>query len=188
MARWYLRNAHYLNVPGTEWEQKETNRETGKQARKIYHVPLLLDPENPADQNYPSEGMVIVCHEGKGMPRDITFIGKPTPDMEPLDDEARAISEAESKNWIHPIESLDGTYGESLVKQFERMMADMVQRQGPVSQTASPDTAALLKRIDELATQVAMLTATREEKVELEEIEPTPAELAASEAQTKRRA
>lgn len=184
MARWSLRNAHYLNVPGTEYEQKETNRDTGKQARKVYYVPLLLDPNNPADHNYPSEGMIIVCHEGKGYPRDIAFLGKPTPDMEALDDEAKAISADEEKNWIHPIESLDGTYGESLIKQFEMSMAEMLRKQGgAVSQQQSPDVAALLAQVKALSEQVALLSAqavpAKEEP--LEEVEPTAEELAAAE-------
>lgn len=96
MARWKLTAGHYLNVPGTEWEHKETSRETGKQVRKVYKVPRLLDPKDPEDWNhrpYPGEdGEIIVCHEGKGQSRDIIFEGLPTADMEPLDDEARAIS------------------------------------------------------------------------------------------------
>ena len=34
MARWRLTDAHYLAVEGTEWEYKEQNRETGRQAPK----------------------------------------------------------------------------------------------------------------------------------------------------------
>lgn len=103
MARWSLMNAHYLNVPGTEWEYKETT-DSGKQGRKIFPVPLHLDPNNPRDHNYPGE--IIVCHEGKGQPKDIVFVGPPTPDMTPLDDEAQAISDSMQPAWIHPIESL----------------------------------------------------------------------------------
>lgn len=105
MARWRLRIPHYLNVlPETEWEQKETDLLTGKQARKVYKVPMYLDPKDPTDCNYPGE--IIVCHDGKGQPRDKVFVGPPTPDMEPLDAEAEAISAAEAPNWVDPIESL----------------------------------------------------------------------------------
>lgn len=188
MARWRLTASHYLNVPGTEWEQKETDRETGRQARKVYYVPLHLDPDNPADQNYPNDGVVIVCHEGKGMPRDIVFVGPPTPDMEPLDEEAKDISKAESSKWIHPIESLDQSYGEGLIRQFERTMTEMLARQGPVSAQQLPDVTALLKQVEELSAKVAVLSvqaATKEEP--LAEIEPTAEEFAAAEQQAKRR-
>lgn len=95
---------------------------TGRQARKVYQVPRLLDPEDPADCNYP--GQCIVCHDGKGEARDIVFTGPPGPEMEPLDDEARAISKAESPKWVHPIESLATTsvddYAQSLIAALER--------------------------------------------------------------------
>lgn len=122
MARWRLTASHYLNVPGTEWEQKEIDRTTGRQARKIYKVPRLLDPEEPSDLNYPGE--LIVAHEGKGaQPRDYIFIGPPTPDMEPLDDEAKAISANLAKTWKHPVDSLPGNYSQSMQQEFEKQIA-----------------------------------------------------------------
>jgi hypothetical protein len=111
MARWRLINPHYLHVPGTEWEYKETDRSSGKQGRKIFAVPLYLDPRDNADHNYPGE--IIVCDkESPVYPKDILFQsarglrGEPTPEMEPLDDEAVQISRALEHKWVHPIESL----------------------------------------------------------------------------------
>src|SRR5882672_3560161 len=98
MARWRLTAAHYLNVPGTEWEQKETSRETGRQIRKIYPVPLHLDPDDPTAQN--RDGEVIVAHEGSEKKGDYIFTGPPTPDMEPLDDEAESLTKAERPRWL----------------------------------------------------------------------------------------
>src|SRR5712664_1979266 len=76
MARWRLITGHYLNVlidgSPAEWEYKETDRNTGKQARRIFPVPVLLDPNDPADHNHPGE--IIVCHEGAGDRRDIIFL------------------------------------------------------------------------------------------------------------------
>lgn len=97
MARWRLTEKHYLNVPGTKWEFMSTDRNTGRPVKKVFTVPLYIDPEDKDSWNYRGEGMfedgsVIVCHEGKGQPRDIVFIGDPTPGMLPLDDEAVAIS------------------------------------------------------------------------------------------------
>lgn len=109
--RWSLRNAHYLNVPGTEWEHKEADRTTGKTMRKLYTVPMMLDPRDPADCNYPGE--IIVCHdEPKGEHRrDIQFIGDPTPDMEPLNEAAEAISNSLRDRWEHPIDTLPANGG-----------------------------------------------------------------------------
>lgn len=99
MARWKLIEAHYLNVPGTTWEAKEVDRSTGRQVKKVFNVPLYLDPKDEADWNYRREqdpdlqdGGIIVCLAGKGRPRDIVFEGDPTPCMIPLDDEATKIS------------------------------------------------------------------------------------------------
>lgn len=39
-------------------------------------------------------------------PRDNLFVGPPTPDMEPIDAAAKAISESHRADWVHPIESL----------------------------------------------------------------------------------
>lgn len=112
MARWRLRTAHYLNVVDRdgekiEWEYTETSRDTGRRARKLYPVPLMLDTNNAADFNYPGE--IIVCAPDKGEGRDISFLGDPTPDMEPLDEEAEAISASLRSKWEHPIESLAPT-------------------------------------------------------------------------------
>jgi hypothetical protein len=132
MARWRLTDSHYLAVTGTEWEYKETNRETNRQARKVYEVPLYLNPKDASDWNYPQDEAIIVSNKfNPAHPRDIVFRGTPTPDMEPLDDEAQAISDAERKNWIHPIESLNMTYSESRLSEFERGIAELLAKGMP---------------------------------------------------------
>lgn len=106
---------------------------------KNFPVPLLLDPQQPADwtHNNNGEGEVIVCHEGKGEPRDIIFTntdgtpGKPTPDMLPMDAEAKAISDSHAKEWNHPIESLEGngpSYSDQLLDQLQAEVADARSR------------------------------------------------------------
>jgi hypothetical protein len=94
--RWQLTEPHYLNVPGTKWEQQIQDRITGRQVRKSFSVPMHLHPESDVDWNRMDgqQGLITVCHEGKGHPdgRDIVFIGDPTPGMLPLDDEARELS------------------------------------------------------------------------------------------------
>lgn len=170
MARWKLRAPHYLSVPGTEWEYKETTRE-GRVSRIVLPVPLHLDPELPADQNYPGE--IIVCHEGKGDRRDIVFLGEPTPDMDPLDAEAEEISKAVSHKWIHPIEAMgDGDYGKSLIRAFEQQMTELTKILAPKNISldgASSDTLAQLK------TQVEALVAKNAElEARLEASEAKP--------------
>lgn len=118
MARWRLRTSHYLKVPDTVYIYEEVDRTTGKLGRKIFNVPLLLDPANPADCNYPGE--IIVCHAGKGADKDYVFDGQPTPDMDPIDEEARAITTRMEPSWRHPIDSLPGTFSASLIEGFQK--------------------------------------------------------------------
>src|SRR5262245_32892957 len=108
MARWRLMTAHYLMTnPPAEWEHKETSRETGRQTTVKYKVPRLLEPKDPADHNYPDE---IIVSDGKGNieRRDIIFVGDPTPDMEPIDDEAKKITQGfvDSGRWRKPEEGV----------------------------------------------------------------------------------
>lgn len=95
MARWQLTEPHYLNVPGTQTE----DRSMGDNNKKKLNSPLHLDPNDEKQWNYREmigpnimDGKIIVCHEGKGEPKDIVFLGDPTPGMLPVDDEAREIS------------------------------------------------------------------------------------------------
>lgn len=122
MARWRLTAKHYLNVPGTTWRHEETSRETGERQETLFPVPKYLDPDDPkfCDRN----GDLIVCHEGKGQRGDTTFIGSPTPDMEPLDDEAEAITAPLRARWEHPIEGLpaQGDFSQSLFAMFQKQL------------------------------------------------------------------
>jgi hypothetical protein len=119
MARWKLNAPHYLNVAGTTWEYKEVDRSTGKQIRKTFDVPTLLEPENPGDWNYVTgkdQGEIIVSDGKNAEPKDIIFAGKPTPDMVPLDDEARAITAAMGSKWNRTFEQTTGnSYAEGIL-------------------------------------------------------------------------
>ena len=98
MARWKLTEPHYLNVPGTEWEQVLNDRITQRPIRHKYPVPMHLDPRIESDWNYrdplnPMDGEIHVAWaNGRQGAKDIIFIGDPTPGMFPLDEEAREIS------------------------------------------------------------------------------------------------
>ena len=149
--RWSLRNAHYLLVPelpdGTkvEWEHKETARESGRTVRKLFGVPMLLDPKDSADCNYPGE--VIVAHAVEGchnLRNDYIFLGEPTPEMEPLNDEAQAISDSLQKKWQHPIDTLPVNGGMSSDEQafMEKMMLGFAKQVGtalPQANASVPD-------------------------------------------------
>jgi hypothetical protein len=126
MARWRLAAPHYLNVEGTSWEYKEVDRTSGRQKRTIFPVPLHLDPDNPGDWNIvrgKDDGEIVVAdRETPENPKDIIFTGLPTPDMVPLDDEAKALSTKMAPKWKHPIESLTGTYADEMMKDLSDEM------------------------------------------------------------------
>ncbi len=171
MARWRLRTGHYLNtiiqeddkiVAGAQWEYKEQDRGTGKAARKMYNVPQLLDPNDPADCNYPGE--IIVANDfDRAFPKDIVFKGEPTPDMEPLDDAAEALSNSLRHKWEHPIETLPVNGGMSSDEQA--FMAKMMQSFASVQQAApAPNAGVSVEEFEALKKQLAEMKALLEQK------------------------
>jgi hypothetical protein len=137
MARWKLTAPHYLNIEGTKWEYQEVSRTTGKTIRIQVPVPTLLDPRDQADfthkwgqQSQPGvhsdiEGEIIVSRGPSIDSKDIIFIGDPTPDMIPIDDEAKAISASFTEHWRYkPETEAPGMFSQSLVDQFHLAMAD----------------------------------------------------------------
>lgn len=129
--RWKLATAHYLKVPGIEWEYMEQGMgKKGRTLRKKFLVPLFLDPRDSGDWTETwglsdnPEGHIVVCYEGKGEPKDIVFEGDPTPDMIPLDDEAKALSAQYEKRWQYKVDGdMPGSYSQSLVDHFQEEMA-----------------------------------------------------------------
>ena len=73
-------------------EYTENDRQTGRPEVRPVPVPASLEIRTNED------GEIIVCHAGKGDAKDIVFIGDPTPDMLPVDDEAKAISATLKRN------------------------------------------------------------------------------------------
>ena len=169
MARWRLTAPHYLQTRGIEYEYRETDTETGMQARKTYAVPILLDPNVPGNSHRPpNHGKTdyIVCHEGKGLPRDIILVGDPTPDMEPLDDEARAISESFADRWKHPIDSIGNEdYGAVISRSLEAQITELMRRAGGAVSSFGPT----MDQFAALQEQVAALMARN---AELESAQP----------------
>jgi len=148
MARFKLKAPHYLNVEDTFWERVEVNLQTGKQARQRVPVPTYFNPD--------WDGDVIVALKGtKFAPGDHIFTGAITPDMEPLDDEAMELQAEFLRGYSgeHPIESLPGTLGESLIQRF----TEQLERLQPSGSSAELDSLKAL--VAEQGRQIAALTA-----------------------------
>lgn len=134
MARWKLREAHYIHAmrDGTrpEWVYKEINRANGREIQKKFPVPMHLDPKIEVDwthRDHPhDDGYIVVALEGTSDAHDIIIERKSvTPGMEPLDDEAREITKQVMAGVV-PIEggSPDATYSENLLDKFIMQLAE----------------------------------------------------------------
>lgn len=159
--RWTLIEPHYINVPtlpdGTrvEWEHRETARGSGRTVRKLYQVPMLLDPKDAANHNHP--GIIVVCHdvEGARMTRgDYIFLGNPTQGMEPLNNEAEAISASMRDQWINPVESLPANGG--MTSEESTFMAKMIEA---FTKAQAPTQMVPQSEYDELKGRLAKLEA-----------------------------
>ena len=186
MARWRLTTAHYLKVQGTEWEYQETSQMTGKIQRHRFPVPMMLDPKDASDWNYRQDEMIVVCWEDKGLPKDYVFEGNPTADMEPLDDEAQAVTDSLKQSWVHPIESLAATggLGGALLADFEKQLTAALRN--ATAAAVAPVQAVSMNGVDpgafaKLQQQVQELMAINA-ALQAEKLETPPAE-----AQTERR-
>ena len=155
MARWRLLKPHYLWTTDNDWEYKETNRDTGRQAVKRFPVPRYFNPEDPADWNERNSGETIVCHEGKGNKKDFIFTGPPTLDMEPMDGEAELMTAEVLKNCKHPIDSLPGDFTQSILNDFQRQI-DAMSKAQPMAPT---NVAVTFQEFNDLKSQVAKLLA-----------------------------
>lgn len=163
MARWRVTEKHYLNVPGTEYEYRETNETTGKQARKVFPVPLYLDPANPSDCNYPGE--IIVTHKAdKAYPRDLIFVGPPTMGMAPLDEEAEAISAKMEKNWVSAFTTIEEGFNGKMIVEIADALQSIKATSQPSSQTDQSTEIAGLKA--QIAALTTLVEASNAERVE----------------------
>jgi len=133
MARWRLAAAHYINTNDTVWEYSEVDRTTGRPKRTQFPVPRLLNPEDPGDWNYiyskdgfgkPDTGEIIVA-QGAHEPKDYVFEGDITPDMVPLDEEAKKISAASAHKWKYKAENLNGTYADEMMKDLSEAVDEI---------------------------------------------------------------
>lgn len=171
MARWRLTAKHYLTIEGTKYRREETDRETGEMAVSELPVDRFLDPENPKDCRS-SEGCVVFQKDSKGKPSrgDWVFTGTPTPDMEPLDDEAEAITEACRSSWVNPMVELPegANYADAIGDALEKALTAAFAKGAPIA----PQSVGGVSRedFDKLQEQVAALMARN---AELEATKPT---------------
>ena len=158
MARWKLMTSHYLHVDGEEWEYTENDRVSGRPRRIKFKVPRLLDINDPTcwtnkwGSQGNEDGEIIVCYSGKGDSHDIVFYGDPTPDMVPVDDEAKEISAGLAARWNYKPDALVD-HSQSLIDKFQFEMADVQAK--PV-----PGLAELTTAIGEMAKQNQKLVET----------------------------
>lgn len=166
--RWRLTQKHYLMVPGTEYEYKEISQATAKTVRRRFPCPAYLDPDDAGDCNYPTfakpndRNELIVAHEGKGLKDDIIFVGDPTPDMVPLDDEAIALSDKLRAKWgiAATLEIGEEGYAHNLVNQLTETLQAF-------NASAKPSGAVIDDgRFDKLMEMNAALMATVQKLVE----------------------
>lgn len=137
MARWALRQKHYLKVEGTRWRYEETDRETGERNEQEFPVPRLLDPDSPRDCR--TAGQCVVAYKGSEVRGDWVFTGPPTPDMEPLDDEAKALSAGWEPKWANPISDLpsQGGFSDALLAGLEKQLTAAFANAGAMVQPTS---------------------------------------------------
>src|SRR6267154_1733519 len=150
MARWKLTAKHYLEAlqfgQPSEWQREEINVQTGRAFRKTYPVPMYIDPDDPFCINR-TVGYCVIATKGSALPGDLEVKNfKPTPDMEPLDEEARQLSEAERPHWINPIDGLSPTMGED----FANQLLAALQQQMNKSQVGSAGSSAEVSNLSAL--------------------------------------
>ena len=206
MARWKLAASHYLNVEGTKWEFQDTDRMTGKVRRVQFDVPTLLDIEDPTCWNQEIirnprgeilGGDVVVALTGTAHDtKDYIFKGSPTPDMIPIDEEAVAISAKFQESWKCPPEADGAKYGDILIQRFQEKFDKIGSPSAPVQIEGMTEVLAAMTGMMKQNQDMMMLllgkqlgeTQAVNNEPPLEEVEPTPEEIAESAAPIKRRA
>lgn len=133
MARWKLACSHYLmTVRPAKWRYSHTDRTTGELVEKEFLVPRMLDINDPkcwtnrsgnpvsrGGNDMDAEGEVVVCIEGKGERGDIAFLGDPTPDMIPLDEEAQKISDSFQERWAYKPDQPEQSFSQAMVNKAD---------------------------------------------------------------------
>lgn len=163
MAVWKLSQPHYLNIldetgEHTKYEHKEQLQGAKKATRVMFNVPCLLDPRDASDHNF--QGMILVRHgESRMYPMAHEFRGPPTPDMDPMDEEAEKITEATRPTWSNPIENIgDGGYAAGIEAMFARQLGELVNKLGvPTGPIPVPEGSVSKAEFDDLKAQNALM-------------------------------
>ena len=156
MARWRLTEKAYLRVPGTEYDYKETDEQTGTVNRVVFPVPRFLDPEDGRLCRSP-EGLVC-AHAGSQKKGDWVFEGPPIMGMEPLDAEAEAITAEMQESWGAQFIGNDLDSSQQLVKMMADTLSGFKATSGPASAIPGADVTALQKQVADLTAVVKSLT------------------------------
>jgi hypothetical protein len=130
---------------------------------------MFLDPKDPTVCN--RDGDCIVVHgKAKNFAGEYEFLGDPTPEMEPLDEEAEAISKRLEPTWIHAINDLPTTmdFSASLIASFEKQMSALAKNQyaAPVSIAAGQVSAEDFAKLQEQVAQLMARNAELETKAQ----------------------
>lgn len=185
MARWRLTSKHYLPVVGNQWLYQEVNAETGKPARKMYDVPMFLDPDDKTQVN--RDGDIIVSDGNGSLSGDYVFTGEPTPDMVPLDEAAEAISAMFQHKWNNSIDALPSDFSQSILDTFQRQLAEAYAKSNDtvapptvvMPAVSKEDFAALKQQVQALMEQNAALIAQQQK------VNEAPVDEAAPQARRK---
>jgi hypothetical protein len=167
MARWQLRHNHYLPVEGVFYEHVETANSTGESVRMRYPVPRYLDITDPkcwtefihGPDGKPVDGKVVICNGVGAKGRDIIYKGDPTPDMDPLDDEAREISDSFRERWS--VQSFDvpgQSYAEKILIEMQSKSVDEAQPSKAQFNQLLEQNAAMIQALTRVAQSLAPLS------------------------------
>lgn len=180
MARWRITAKHYIHAEQfgqvTKWVQEETNVSAapikgvvypGRTIRKEHIVPMLIDPDDPWCIN-PNEGFCVVATRGSEKPGDIVLVSDvPTPDMEPLDDAAREISDKYRSKWVSPIDgmpiSMGEDFGSKLLQLLEQQLNTVPMQGQPqpanvsLASASNDEVAALRAQMAEMQKMMAQM-------------------------------
>lgn len=180
MARWKLACSHYLNtVKPAKWRYSHTDRVSGDLVEKEFIVPRLLDVQDPkcwtnrlsvgvpvsrGGSDADADGEIIVCLPGKGLLGDVEFIGEPTPDMIPQDEEAQEISDSFQDRWAYKPDVPEQTYSQAIVDRSAQAVEAMEQAaRAPVQVEGLTDLVAMMGQ--QMAQTQALIEALTSKRV-----------------------
>ena len=154
MARWRLVKEHYIHAcpqdmldEGIQWEYKETDRVSGRERRKRFNVPMWC------------ETGAVVATKKSAQPGDYIYEGSPTPEMEPLDAEAQAITDEWKPKWQAPMSEAGLNEAFSNAAMLNMLVAKLAEVQTSQVPAAAPVVGVTREEFDSVRDQLAALMA-----------------------------